>query len=102
MVRIMETPGRFETAEKVVFRKKLKIFGVLKCIIKQEMGLRSNSGGPFFYDYIDVLEKWTFSVISNRPLVSLQKGKGFFNQWLCYRLLLIFSQRKKTVFFGLF
>src|SRR3954467_4290041 len=63
------TGGRFETAEKVFFRKKLKIFGVLKCIIKQEMGLRSNSGGPFFYDYIDVLKKWTFSVISNRPHV---------------------------------
>ena len=59
------TRGRFETAEKVVFRKKLKIFRVLKCIIKQEMGLRSNSGGPFFYDYIDVLKKWTFSVISD-------------------------------------
>ena len=59
--------GRFETAEKVVFRKKLKIVGVLKCIDKQEMGLRNDSRGLFFYDYIDVLKKWTFSVISNRP-----------------------------------
>ena len=66
----LETQEPSETAEKVVFHKKLKIFGVLKCIIKQEMGLRSNSGGPFFYDYIDVLKKWTFSVISNRPPVT--------------------------------
>jgi hypothetical protein len=80
------TKGRFEAAEKVVFRKKLKIFGALKCIIKQEMGLRSNSRGPFFDDYIDVLKKWTFSVISdgsrvckqkNRPLVTVSSNKQF-------------------------
>jgi len=29
-----ETRGRFETAEKVVFRKKTKDLGVLKCVLK--------------------------------------------------------------------
>ena len=57
---LKETRGRFETAEKVVFHKKTKNFGVLKCIIQQERGLRSDSRGPFFYDYIGVLKKVDF------------------------------------------
>ena len=37
-----------ETAEKVVFRKKLRILGVLKCILKQKTDLRSDSRRSFF------------------------------------------------------
>src|SRR3954470_22658960 len=40
--------------------KKGKILGVLKCIIQQERGLRSDSRGPFFYYYIGVVKKVDF------------------------------------------
>src|SRR3954462_1156461 len=56
----LQTQEPSETAEKVVFQKKPKILGVLKCIIQQERGLRSDSRGPFFYDYIGVLKKVDF------------------------------------------
>src|SRR3954462_5850895 len=56
----LQTQEPSETAEKVVFQKKLKILGVLKCINQQERGLRSDSRGPFFYDYIGVLKKVDF------------------------------------------
>ena len=39
------------------------------------MGLRSNSGGPFFYDYIDVLKKWTFPVISDGSCADFDQEK---------------------------
>jgi hypothetical protein len=48
----------------------VKILGVLKCIIQQKRGLRSDSRGPFFYDYIGALKKVDFFSGLGRFLVN--------------------------------